>query len=163
MDGLIKEFHVDKLHVSIYKTRRQMGMALRHTTCNDWKPSSPVSPQPGLYSQQRSQEEFLQGLLKPKTPYSTGSKRSIWTNTSDCRPMHRSVSAPSSPRDFRPETFPQGLSDGLRAPETDVRSASVTANCSGAHRWTSYRSESGRTDTSPSTTRTKPASTIPKR
>lgn len=27
MDGLIKEFHVDKLHVSIYKTRRQMGMA----------------------------------------------------------------------------------------------------------------------------------------
>lgn len=53
MDGLIKEFHVDKLHVSIYKTRRQMGMAASAHYLQRLEAILAGQPAAGPYSQRR--------------------------------------------------------------------------------------------------------------
>ena len=65
MDGLIKEFHIDKLHVSIYKTRRQMGMAAsahylqRLETILAGQPAARA-----VFAAAHSQDEFLEGLTE---------------------------------------------------------------------------------------------------
>ena len=65
MDGLIKEFHVDKLHVSIYKTRRQMGMAASAHYLQ--RLEAILAGQPAaraVFAAAHSQDEFLEGLIE---------------------------------------------------------------------------------------------------
>lgn len=65
MDGLIKEFHVDKLHVSIYKTRRQMGMAASAHYLQ--RLEAILAGQPtarAVFAAAHSQDEFLAGLIE---------------------------------------------------------------------------------------------------
>lgn len=116
MDGLIKEFHVDKLHVSIYKTRRQMGMAASAHYLQ--RLEAILAGQPtarAVFAAAHSQDEFLAGLIEAEDAV---------FNRIEAFHMDEYIGLPADataafrhvplPRDFRPETFPQGLSDGLR-------------------------------------------------
>lgn len=65
MDGLITEFHVDKLHVSIYKTRQQMGLAASAHYLQRLK--AILAGQPAVravFAAAHSQDEFLAGLVE---------------------------------------------------------------------------------------------------
>lgn len=63
MDGLIKDFYVDKLHVLIYETRQQMGQAAssyylqRLKTILDRQPTARA-----VFAAAHSQDEFLEGI-----------------------------------------------------------------------------------------------------
>lgn len=63
MEGLIKEFDVDKLHVQIYETRRQMGLAA--STHYLQRLEQMLAGQPvvrAVFAAAHSQDDFLEGL-----------------------------------------------------------------------------------------------------
>ncbi|WP_064975063.1 6-phosphogluconolactonase [Alistipes provencensis] len=67
MDGLIKEFYVDKLHVLIYKTRQQMGLAASAHYLQ--RLEAILAGQPAaraVFAAAHSQDEFLAGLVSAK-------------------------------------------------------------------------------------------------